>query len=365
MITIELAKHRQRRDELLDLFRLSFGHDMSAELWDWKYLRNPLTTAEPEVIVALDSGKIVGARPLLFDRMWLGNKKIKVAQTGDVMVHHHYRRQGIYSQMNEFALNYCKANGYSLLYSFPSRITLQVNLKQGWEIVTEVETLFQTVNSQKLLAHKLKSRLLGNISGYFYDNLFSTKIKNTKQITPLSDSLQVSSFDRFDDNLSAVDTLRDNSRIDLVRDETCLKWRFDQHPEHKYKYITVQRDEHLCGFAVISAQEIPSGLIDGKIVDFLVKDGDVDYFRLLINECLNDLRELECDLISIWVFTQPHLRRELFKHYDFKSSTKFPYNAFFGKCYFAAQEIDDRATEKIDIYDKNNWRVSNAYLDTT
>lgn len=119
------------------------------------------------------------------------------------------------------------------------------------------------------------------------------------------------------------------------------------------------------GLTVINTQETLSGLIDGKIIEYVVKNDDIDCFRLLIGECLKELSKLECDFISIWVFTQPHFRKELLKHYDFKSSTKFPYNIFFKKCYFAAQEMDDIATEKIDLYEKNSWKVSNIYLDTT
>ena len=62
MVEIRLVKHLEQKRRLLDLFRMSFGYSVSEELWNWKYLRNPFALANPEVIVVLDNGEIVGAR---------------------------------------------------------------------------------------------------------------------------------------------------------------------------------------------------------------------------------------------------------------------------------------------------------------
>jgi GNAT superfamily N-acetyltransferase len=226
---IRLLKHREKREELLDLFLASFGHNMSAELWDWKYLQNPLASADPEVIVAIDNGKIVGARPFLLAEMWLKDEKVKVAQPCDTMVHPEHRREGIFSRMNQFAIEYLKRDGYAFFYNFPGPMSRPGYLKQDWKIVAVTETLYRFDNPQKVISYKLKNKFLGTSLGFFYDKLLNTRGK----VSALSSSFQIEVFNHFPYELKQVDTLRDKSAIELARGESYLRWRFDQHPEHK------------------------------------------------------------------------------------------------------------------------------------
>jgi len=118
MVEIRLVKHSQGMEQLTNLFRLCFNNeDMTAKIWDWKYLQNPLS--DPEVIVAVDNGRIVGARPFWFVEMWLGDEKVKTAQHCDTMVHPDYRGKVIFNQMGQFAVRYLKDNDYALSYGFP------------------------------------------------------------------------------------------------------------------------------------------------------------------------------------------------------------------------------------------------------
>ncbi len=361
MAEIELVKHREKREELLGLFQASFGLTVTAELWNWKYFQNPLAPAVPELIVATDRGRIVGARPFLLAELWLGNERVKAAQPCDTMVHPQYRQEGIFSRMNQFAIEYFRREGYALFYNFPNSNSRPGYLRQGWEIVAITETLYRFDNPQKVISYKLRNKFLGTGLGFFYDKLLNARIK----ASPLSSSFQIEVFDQFADELKEVDTLSDKSAINLARGETYLRWRFDQHPEHSYKYIVVRKKGELWGYAVVSVQEQLNGLIYGMIVDYLVKDKDIDCFRLLINECLIELKNSECDFISIWAFSQPEFRRELIKLCGFKSSSRFPYNRFLGEGHFVAREVDEQVLEKIDIYNKENWRVTCIYPDTT
>ena len=360
MVEIKLVKHSEERERLLELFRAAYGHSVSAGYWDWEYLQNP--SSDPEVIVAVDNGRIVGARPFRFTEMWLGNKKVKTAQHCDTMVHPDYRGKGIFNKMGQFAIGYLKDNGYALSYGFPAPISRPGFLKQGYRIVAETENMFRVVHAQKLLSYKLGSKILAEGLGYFYDAFFNTQ---AKKITRATDSFQVEVFDRFTDDLKDVDELRDKSGINLVRSESYLQWRFDKHPDHNYRYVIAKRDGKLWGYAVVSMQQQPNGLVNGLIVDYLVKNKDLACFRVLIDRCLDELGKSESDILLAWAFSEPQLRRELLTHFGLKSSVKFPYNKMFGYAYLDAILIDEELVEGIDIYASSNWRVTHAYADTT
>ena len=361
MSDIKLVKHQGKKEELLDLYRVCFGFSMSAELWDWKYIQNPLSSTDPEIIVAIANGKIVGARPLLLAEMWLRDEIVKTVQPCDTMVHPEHRREGIFSQMNQFALEYAREKDYAFFYNFPNQMSGPGNLKQGWKIVSVAEHLHQLTNPKRVISYKLKNRPLGTVAGFFYDKI----IKARPKVTSVSSSLQIKVSDQFTDELKSVDILSNKSIINLVRSESYLRWRFDQHPEYSYKYIMVKRGEDLCGYAAVSVQKRLSGLIYGTIIDYVVKDKDIDCFMVLMNACLIELDKFKCDLITVCAFTQPIFQEKLLKHFGFKSPIKFPYNKVLSKNYFVVRETKEDILKKIDIYNKENWQVTYAYMDTT
>lgn len=360
MVDIRLVKQAEEKERLVDLFRLSFGQKMSAELWEWKYLLNPFQEPEPEVVVALEEGNLAGARPFLVAEMWLGDEKVRVAQHCDTMVHPGYRGKGIFNRMGEFAIQYLRENGYALSYGFPNTLSRPGFLRQGYKVVAPTETVFRTVHADKLLSLALGKRLLGRGLGFVYDLLYSGRIKAPRP----SGTFQVEVHDTYTDDLCKIDALRDKTVIDLVRSESYLRWRFDQHPEYDYKYVIAKRQGELWGYAVVSKQEKISGLNCGMIVDYLVRNRDSDCFQVIMNQCLVELEKLGSDIILVWTFSEPELMNELLQHWGFKSSFKFPYYKFFGRGYLDAILIDDSIAAKTNIYDKDNWRVTHALHDT-
>jgi GNAT superfamily N-acetyltransferase len=360
MVEIRLVKHSQEKEQLMQLFRASFGHDMPAELWDWKYIQNPLAPPDPEVIVALDNGRIVGARPFRLAEMWLGDEKVRVAQGTDVMVHPEHRRKGILKRMSQFGIEYLKENGYAVYYGCTNPKLLTEFLKQGYRIVAPMETIFHVLNPQKLIAHKLGNRVIGGGLGFLYDMFLN--ISRTETLLP-STPFHVAVFSQFNDELKEIDTLRDESLIELVRSESYLRWRFDRRPRHNYKYIVAKRDNRLSGYTVVSAEKQGNGLVYGYIVDHLTKDRDTACFRALIGGSLNYLEQSGCDVVFIRALGEPALRKQLLNNLGFKSSLLFPYNRLFRYSYLHVVRIDEQVAPEVNIYDKENWQVNYTYSD--
>ena len=142
MVQVKLVKHKDEIDELVDLFQKSFGHGMSAELWKWKYISSPMATNNPEIVVAIDNGNIIGARPTSVKKMWIGDKKVTTRQGSDLMVHPAYRGKGVRNKMEEVFSKYIQDKGYYFTYGFPNLAALRGNLKRGWRLISKKETLY-------------------------------------------------------------------------------------------------------------------------------------------------------------------------------------------------------------------------------
>jgi hypothetical protein len=225
-------------------------------------------------------------------------------------------------------------------------------LKQGSRIVSSIEYFFLPMNPRGLISYQLGNRLLGAGLGFFYNKLINTKGRRPFHS---SNSFQIETLDRFTDKLKTVDTLRDRSIISLVRSEAYLAWRFDKHPENDYKYILAGRDGELLGYAVVGAERRNNNVICGWIRDYLAKDKNVDCFRSLIARCIDELVELGVDIILIPSFINAKFNVELAQHFGFKSSVSFPYNRIVAEGCFTTRAINEKVTQKVDVYNEENW----------
>ena len=361
MIEIRLVKYKQAEAQLLDLFRASFGRDINPDFWHWKHAGNYLSPADPEVIAAVENDRIVGARPFLFVEMWLGNEKVKAAQHVDTMVHPEYQKRGVFNLVGQFSINYLRENGYALSYGFANRLSRQGFMRQGYRVIGATDIMFKLLRPRRVMSHQLKNKALSNIAGFLYDKFMTRK---TRKQSGLPATIRFTVAEQFTEELRQVDTLRDEKAVDLVRSEDFLRWRYDAHPHFKYRYIILKREEELAGYAVISPRREISGLTQGTMVDFLVKNDDAMCTTALINKCLIELEQSGCDYANIWTVSQSNQLRKSLRRSGLKSVLKFPYRREDRFNYLDARLIQEGAAGYIDIYDKENWRMSAAFSDT-
>ncbi|KFD41185.1 hypothetical protein DK28_0211545 [Peptococcaceae bacterium SCADC1_2_3] len=364
MIEIKLVNHKERIEELVDLFNIVMRQNqekISLDFWKWKHLENPLNSSDPKLIVAEDGARIIGARAFMLAEFMLEDNKVKVAQLCDAMVHPDYRRQGIFKKMNDLVISYCTEQGICFFYGFPGTMNPLLR-NRVLQKVLPIEYLLRVNNPSTVIAQKLRNPALGNTLGFFYNKLYHRQPKISEKE---KQSFTVELFDYFPEALKEIDTLYDINNIELVRSEIYFKWRFDRHPVFKYKYLLARQGEELKGYALISTNQSNNGLITGRIVDYLVKDNDLDCFRILMAQALEELEKSSCDIIFVWEMRNQKFRQELLKRFGFKSSFAFPYQRFMEESYLVARKLNQNLTHKVDIYNPANWNLTMLYPDTT
>lgn len=359
MIEIISVKHKDEFEGLVELFSLIFGKSGGADYWRWQYIQNPLSGNMPEVTVAVDGAKIVGIRPFMLHELWMGDKKIMAAQHCDTLVHPDYRRQGIFNRMGKFSLQYLAQHNCALSFGFPGPMSRQGFQSQGYQRLMDIEILFKFVNPVNKILSRIKDNKSRDIKGsgfLAYEKMMSFSG---------NDTYRIEIHDGFYEDLNNLNTLRKDNIIDIVRSEEYLNWRFDDHFRNKYRYVLLKKGKNLQGYAVISVQKQYKGLIAGIIIDYVVKDDDAECFQLLISTILDLFNNSSCQVVATWAMSSTILSNILIKSYGFKSSTKFPYRNFIGSAYMDLIVIDSSMSEVLDIYDKNNWKVTYAYPNFT
>ncbi len=339
MIEIRAVKLIEEIEQLTQLFALVFKVKDSAESWKWKCIQHPLSSYIPEMIVAMDGGKIVGARPFMPNEFWLGYKKVIAAQHCYSMVHPAYRRQGIFNRMGRKSIDYLAEHDIVLSYGFPGPMSRKGFLSQGYRKLMDTEILFRFVNPLKKITSKPGNRYCDTNIGDF----------------------QIEFSGKYNAELSALDSFRNPNIIDLVRSEANLRWRFDECPHKNYSYILAKKEGSLKGYAVLSKQRQHSGLMAGIIVDYLVADNNAACFESLVTGAMQEFTRLGCHMAAVWAFSDMELRRILMQEFGFRSSLKLPYNRFISPIYMDVLLIDKSISAPINIYDSTNWRVTYAY----
>jgi GNAT superfamily N-acetyltransferase len=345
MIEIRTVKHEEACHELTGLYISTFKVSATSEFWEWKYILNPAATDIPEVTVALDGSKIVGARPFMLNQLWLGNQKIVAAQHCDTMVHKDYRRQGIFNRMGKFALQLLAERGYALTYGFPAPMSRKGFASQGYQRLMDTEILFKLINPVDILENKI----------------FNTRAEQPDAAS----NYQVEIHDKYTDELGILDSLRQSNIIDIVRSKENLCWRFDSHPSKSYRYLLAKKHGQVQGYAVISIQKFYRNLKSGIIIDYLVKDNDVNCFNRLASRAIKEFQRAACSVAAIWSMCDPDLRQELLTRSGFKSSLNFPYKKVLGASYMDLIVIDKNRNTTVNLYDKTRWRVTYAYPNFT
>lgn len=119
------------RTGVLSLYERVFGHHRSPDWFRWKYDDNPYVDHVP-IVVAVDDGEVVGCRAFFALEMRVGETVRLAFQPCDTMVHPEYRGQGLFSRMNEFALERYADGAPAFCFNFPNGNAKPGNLKHGW-----------------------------------------------------------------------------------------------------------------------------------------------------------------------------------------------------------------------------------------
>lgn len=130
------------RDQFLSLYETVFERERSVDWFRWKYERNPFVDHVP-IVVAEDEDRVVGCRSFLAQEMRVDGSVRLAFQPCDTMVHPDYREQGLFSRMNEFALDRYAERQPAFCFNFPNENSKPGNLNHGWQEVGTVPVYYR------------------------------------------------------------------------------------------------------------------------------------------------------------------------------------------------------------------------------
>ncbi|MCU4975192.1 GNAT family N-acetyltransferase [Halobacteria archaeon AArc-m2/3/4] len=168
---------RQFRDgdraSFLSLYGTVFDRDRGTRWFDWKYEENPYVDHVP-IVVAEQNDTLVGCRSFFPMEMRIDGETRIAFQPCDTMVHPDHQRRGLFSRMNEYALDRYSDGTPSFFFNFPNANSKPGNLKHGWREIGTVPMYYRPQNPVAALSTLVSSRLSPSTAESDFDGTSSS-----------------------------------------------------------------------------------------------------------------------------------------------------------------------------------------------
>ena len=134
-----IARDEEHVLALLKLMRTD-GPALSGEspFWRWKHFANPFG---PSLVMVAAGEGVVGLRVFLRWELLHGDRRLTAVRAVDTLTHPHFRRQGIFQQLNQATLDRARAEGIDLIFNTPNDNILGEDVKMGWSYVGRPQVL--------------------------------------------------------------------------------------------------------------------------------------------------------------------------------------------------------------------------------
>lgn len=342
-------------DDFLALHREIFGSDHGREWFAWKYEENPYVYHVP-IFVAETAGELVGARPFFALELSVNGRRHLALQPGDTMVHPDHRRQGLFTRMNEAAIEQYRDRDVSFFFNFPNEKSGAGYLKLGWERVADQPNYYRVQDPAGLQESPSAWASLGAralkplIDGY---NRLSTHRLSTPE------GVTVERYDSIPSAiLAGIEYDRRRNGIHVHRDVRFYDWRF-RNPSWEYTaYVAERGGEPIAGLVVAtSADGATTKLTD---VTPLPNDDDHEGLEALLHRVVREYAGADV------IVAPPVFPEELAGRAGFRRADRRPLSAVASRTTHVVCELSDGWTvDGLDIDDPDNWQLTFAERDTS
>ncbi|RQG98860.1 GNAT family N-acetyltransferase [Natrarchaeobius oligotrophus] len=352
------------RGQLLALHDEVFGHGWGPEWFEWKYERNPYVD-HVSIIVATRDDRIVGCRAFFALEMRVGDVTRVGLQPCDTMVHPDHRRQGLFSRMNERALEYYADRRPDFFFNFPNEHSKRGNLKHGWQEVRTVPMYYRLHNPAPLVERWIETGRSKAVATEYVDVTEAVSAIATVLARSASQSerwlanssagdVRIERYETPPDELLASVHDRRSDSIHANRSAEFYRWRLDN-PLYEYGTYVARRDGTAVAALVVSC-------VDGCVRIVEVEPREFDVSRTAIEHLLRSVVAEYSDRSYVTAFgigvPNPVRNR-------FYPDTRLPLSLFANPTSrtLLARDIGDATV--VEESSPSDWRFTRLDLDTT
>jgi len=263
--------------QILALFKLVFGRDMSMDYWKWRFQECP--SGKGITYLAFDAQKLVGHYTVHPIDLFIDNTIVRSVYSVTTMVHPSYQGRGLFTKLASLTYQKASSLGYKYVFTFPNKNSLH-----GFTH----DLSFHTMEEINLL-YTEREKLEGINSVLQYERVF-----NASEISHIQSELK-------------PDCVFVNPRVLAF-----LEWRFFLKPFNNYHIYRIMQNEECIAYFVLK-------IYKNKIVHIIDIQGiqSDDVVKTVLFEVNNFCKQNKIDNISLWL-TKNSMFFNLFIEHGFR-----------------------------------------------
>lgn len=308
-LDIRKSKETADTDEILQLRKIVFPREdtekQDLSCWEWEFRGNFF--GEAEVFIARNEEGLVGHYALIPQEYALQGDTARGGLAVDAMVHPRFRRKGIFSSLQEYALKNTAAD-FAIGYTLRKTI-LPAEIKGGYRVVKQVPVYIFPLDFQRLLARYVSSKaltktlgsLLSRIYGAFFSTTSSQNSFDIERVTDIAARAGV-----------FLERYRNRHQIFLKKNTGYLAWRFDRPKMIPYEkfIVTDKKDKsNIVAYFVLRNKEI-MGLPFRNIVDLEMMEPDPELFASIMQYIVASAKKNSCSGVAYMLLDDGSLSRQ-------------------------------------------------------
>jgi Acetyltransferase (GNAT) domain len=248
---------------LMALFNTEFGMNRSLDHWRWQFADNPY--GGPYIVLAerTSDRMLVGSHVAMpFPLNVLGRQRIG-GHTLDLVVHHDFRRQGIFETTARACFEWMSGEGVAAVVAFPNASSYPGFVRGlGWHRIVFPHQWERRVGTRHLKGGSL-TRLAGRV--------MDVPVRAWSRILrPGRSDGEIRLHSKVPNEADALwERIRSREVLSLWKDRRYLAWRYDSNPDHDFEYVCLEKAGGVVAMAVVTV------LRDRLVVCELLVPGEV------------------------------------------------------------------------------------------
>jgi len=221
----------------------------SVDWFDWRFLRRPGSTDEPDGFVTEFDGELVGARLFFPYRARVGGEPTLLRYESQTMVREDHRRRGLLSRMTRLALDTYRDGETALTFNYPNEMSSPGYRRFGWNEIGEVTRSYRLQfpragSALSVLRVGSGEQLLGSVGS----DVLGRVARVARRVGASPDRYRVTSHDRPPvDRLVGLYERAVPPAIHLERTAALYRWWFDRSSDDRRAYLVHERGTPVAG----------------------------------------------------------------------------------------------------------------------
>lgn len=288
--------------------------DADKTRYDWLYHQNPDGAARVWVACDSETQQMIGVAAAFPRRARCGGREVRAYVLGDFCIHREFRTLGPALALQRMCLEDLSKGDAEFVFDFPSSSMLAIYKRLHMEpcegMIRFAKPLRVDRRLKLWIPNEVIARSLATAANL---GLRLRDIGSRRASTWVIEEQTASCGEEF-----TVAALEWSGRMGVcvTRSADYLNWRYLQHPQKRYRFLTARKDGRLCGFLIYHLAEE-----DPAIVDLLGRDNAV--CEALLSATVSLMRVQRVQTLSAPFFSA-HPSRKLLEALGFRPRESSP-----------------------------------------